>query len=101
MEKFINFVTEKPILTAAGVGIAIYSTYKMSQLATGIIIGRAMDKMDKRPKHYEDGIVYLHAFPPTFIQHLNMSPFAIKIQTWLRLHKIPHQVSHLEKLTDQ
>jgi len=48
----------------------------------------------------EDGIVYLYMFPRKYTrQMLNLSPFAIKLETWLRLKKIPHKVIETSKFS--
>ena len=47
------------------------------------------------PIEHEDGTVYLYAFPRCITkQMVNLSPFAIKLESWLRLKKIKYQVKH-------
>ena len=46
------------------------------------------------PVEHKEGIVYLYAFPRCITkQMVNLSPFAIKLESWLRLKKIKYQVS--------
>jgi len=43
---------------------------------------------------YERDLVYLHQFPRCIAKQVpNMSPFALKLETWLRLRKIKYKVS--------
>jgi len=57
-------------------------------------------------RNYEKDLVYLHAFPRASAKQVpNISPFAIKLETWLRVHKLKYKVcicfskfrSHAEK----
>ena len=46
------------------------------------------------PVEHKEGVVYLYAFPRCITkQMVNLSPFAIKLESWLRLKKIKYQVS--------
>ena len=48
----------------------------------------------KKPNEYKDDLVYIHIFPRRLALHTpNLSPYAVKLETWLRLKKIQHQVS--------
>ena len=41
-----------------------------------------------------DGIVYLFAFPRSITKQCpNLSPFAVKLETWMRINKIKYEVS--------
>ena len=43
---------------------------------------------------YKNDTVYLFTFPRKFTrQLLNLSPYAVKLETWLRLKKIKYEVS--------
>ena len=42
---------------------------------------------------HEEDIVYLYSFPRSITrQMVNLSPYAIKLETWMRLKKIKYQV---------
>jgi len=48
----------------------------------------------------EEGVVYLYMFPRKYTrQMINLSPFAIKLESWLRLKKIPHKVVETSKFS--
>ena len=54
-------------------------------------------KLGDRPPpsvNYERDVVYLHILPRDMGKSVpNTSPFAIKVEMWLRIHNIKHQVS--------
>ena len=44
--------------------------------------------------NYEQDLVYLHQFPRAGGKQVpNISPYGIKLETWLRLHKLKYKVS--------
>ena len=50
--------------------------------------------MDKNWKpEYKNDVVYLHVLPRSIAGSVvNISPFALKVETWMRINKIPFQV---------
>ncbi|KAI0235409.1 Failed axon connections protein [Lamellibrachia satsuma] len=43
--------------------------------------------------NYEKDLIYLHTFPRACCKQVpNLSPYAIKLETWLRLHKLKYKV---------
>ena len=45
---------------------------------------------------YEKDVVYLHQFPRWIAKQVpNMSPFALKLETWLRFQKIKYKVRYV------
>ena len=48
---------------------------------------------DRQQRDEKPGVVYLHMFPRSVArQVVNLSPFAVKLETWLRLRKLPYEV---------
>lgn len=44
-------------------------------------------------RRYKDGVLYLHMFPRQVTKGVvNLSPFAMKVETWLRMQGIPYEV---------
>lgn len=44
---------------------------------------------------WKKNVVYLHVFPRKMARGVpNFSPFAVKLETWLRINKIPFEVSN-------
>ena len=65
----------------------------------------ALFRSRPEPPPSQRDVVHLCVFPRSYArQHLNLSPFAVKLETWLRLYKIPYKVrlghSLLEFLVD-
>merc|ERR1712086_1130889 len=57
---------------------------------------RQMMQAEQRPEQQKADVVYLHTFPAS--PHVyNISPFAIKVESFLRLHKIETSVVHTTK----
>jgi len=49
---------------------------------------------------WKEGVVYLYMFPRRWTrQMLNLSPFAIKLESWLRMRSIPYQVVETNKFS--
>ena len=49
--------------------------------------------MGEKHIDYQENRVYLHMFPRSSAkQMLNLSPFAVKVESFLRLHRIPYEV---------
>lgn len=52
--------------------------------------------------NYEKDLVYLHQFPRANAKQVpNLSPFAIKLETWLRLQKLKYKVVETFKFSTQ
>lgn len=42
---------------------------------------------------WKNDVVYLHVRPRNLAKHVpNLSPFAMKVETWLRINNIQHEV---------
>ena len=75
-------------MLGAAVGWAGYVGKKAVDLIPMWFISKPNTNVD-----YQDGIVYLHQFPAKWTRQVpNMSPFAMKLETWLRLKKIKYEV---------
>ena len=70
---------------------------KVSTKALGAGFQYAMTKyFQVSPPHsmHEKDVVYLHIFPRNIVKEIpSASPFVIKMETWLQIHNIKHQVS--------
>jgi len=73
----------------------------LKQVAFGLLkLSKYFRKDGSDSEVMEEGIVYLYMFPRKYTrQMLNLSPFAIKLETWLRLKKIPHKVVETSKFS--
>ena len=59
-------------------------------------IGRPMLNIMRPRLRYEKDKIYLHMFPrKTAPGTLNLSPYALKVETWLRLRKIKYEVCNV------
>ena len=93
MDYLVNLVTDRPILTVGVSTIAIYMSFRLLKTASEKLFQHIFAELNQTPDRYEPGVLYFHTFPrSTTRQLLNLSPFGIKVETWLRLHKIPHEV---------
>ena len=56
--------------------------------------GRYMQEQTVDVSNRRDDVVYLFVFPNKYTKQCpNLSPFAIKVETWLKLKKIKYEVS--------
>ena len=52
-----------------------------------------MEKDKNWKPDYKNDVVYLHVLPRSYAgSTANISPFALKVETWLRINNIPFQV---------
>ena len=52
-----------------------------------------MEKDKNWKPDYKNDVVYLHVLPRSYAGSIaNISPFALKVETWLRITNIPFQV---------
>lgn len=77
------------------------STSAQLALALVVVGGAVVYWRKRRAKYvnpysvdYEKDMIYLHMFPRKYTKKVpNLSPFAIKIEAWLRLHNIKYKVN--------
>ena len=72
---------------------AAYGVPKLLRFMFGKIDIRDLLFGDRQQREEKPGVVYLHMFPRSVArQVVNLSPFAVKLETWLRLRKLPYEV---------
>ncbi len=82
------------------VQVVVYSVtgvalLKVAQSLLGYVQYRSQLAYDRRPMVYEHGVLYLHIFPRDITRQMpNLSPFVVKMETWLRMHNIKYQVGN-------
>jgi len=90
MERLVRFIEDRPLIAVPALGAAAFCTLKVLKYTFNSLFGNSTSQLDKSQN--KDGIIYLHLFPRSICrQHLNMSPFAIKLESWMRLKKIPYK----------
>jgi len=89
--------------------ITLAVTYSVYLVKPGLrLAGQAMAKLSRLVRStgedavetFEEDVVYLYMFPRSYTrQLLNLSPFAVKLESWLRLKKIPYKVVETRKFS--
>ncbi len=66
----------------------------ISAATTVLVLKKVLRRLSRgKGIQYKDGVVYLHMFPRQISKGVvNLSPFAVKVETWLRMHKLPYEV---------
>lgn len=50
-------------------------------------------------KVYKPGVLYVHVFPRKLTKKvINLSPYGVKLETWLRMYNVEYEVSTLQVL---
>ena len=77
------------IIKASTVLVALYCTARLFK----VILKKTMFAPYYSITEYKENVVYVFEFPRKWTrQMLNLSPFAIKLESWLRLKKVDYQV---------
>ena len=85
---YLRHLLEHP---AVRYGAGIVVTLYVLKLCARKIIRKLL--IPEGPSEYKQDIVYLHMFPRRCTKGVvNLSPYAIKLETWLRLNSIPYEV---------
>ena len=80
---------------ASGISIKIFKkTFEA-------IVGKMLDIPPRKISNEKD-VVYMYTFPRSISKGVpNMSPYALKLETWLRVHGIKYEVcSHNSSVSD-
>lgn len=74
------------VIWVLGIVVCLIVLKKM----VAIVLKKAL--MEK-PRVYKDDVIYLHMFPREMTKGVvNLSPYAIKLECWFRLNKVPYEV---------